>query len=52
MSFTANAKVTDVLFVLVACLLDVPSQTRTKVLNDEPDNAFRNWYPQFRAEAA
>jgi hypothetical protein len=27
-------------------------QTRTKVLNNELDHAFRNWYPQFRAEAA
>ncbi len=27
-------------------------QTRTKVLNNELDDAFRNWYPQFRAEAA
>ena len=23
-------------------------QTRTKVLNDELDEAFRRWYPQFR----
>ena len=27
-------------------------QTRTKVLNNELDHAFRNWYPQFRPEAA
>jgi hypothetical protein len=27
-------------------------QRRTKVLNNELDDAFRNWYPQFRAEAA
>jgi hypothetical protein len=27
-------------------------QTRTKVLNNELDHAFRNWYPQFRSEAA
>ncbi len=27
-------------------------QTRTKVLNNELDHAFRNWYPHFRAEAA
>jgi hypothetical protein len=27
-------------------------QTRTKVLNNELDDVFRNWYPQFRADAA
>jgi hypothetical protein len=27
-------------------------QTRTKVLNNELDGAFRNWYPLFRAGAA
>ncbi len=27
-------------------------QTRTKVLNHELDEVFREWYPQFRAEAA
>jgi hypothetical protein len=27
-------------------------QTRTKVLNDELEETFRQWYPQFRAEAA
>lgn len=27
-------------------------QTRTKVLNNELDDTFRNWYPQFRANAA
>ena len=27
-------------------------QTRTKVLNNELDHTFRNWYPQFPAEAA
>ena len=27
-------------------------QTRTKVLNNELDDTFRKWYPQFRAEAA
>ncbi len=25
-------------------------QTRTKVLNDELEDVFRRWYPQFRAE--
>jgi hypothetical protein len=27
-------------------------QTRTKVLNNELEETFRRWYPQFRAEAA
>jgi hypothetical protein len=27
-------------------------QTRTNVLNNELDDVFRRWYPQFRAEAA
>ncbi len=27
-------------------------QTRTKVLNEELDEVFRRWYPQFRPEAA
>jgi len=27
-------------------------QTRTKVLNNDLDDAFRRWYPQFRARAA
>jgi hypothetical protein len=27
-------------------------QTRTKVLNDELEDVFRRWYPQFRAKAA
>lgn len=27
-------------------------QTRTKVLNNELDDVFRRWYPQFRAKAA
>ena len=27
-------------------------QTRTKVLNNELDDVFRHWYPQFRADAA
>ncbi len=27
-------------------------QTRTKVLNNELDDTFKHWYPQFRAEAA
>jgi hypothetical protein len=27
-------------------------QTRTKVLNNELDDTFRNWYPHFRADAA
>ncbi len=26
-------------------------QTRTKLLNNELDDTFRNWYPQFRAAA-
>jgi hypothetical protein len=26
-------------------------QTRTKVLNNELENVFRSWYPQFRAES-
>jgi hypothetical protein len=26
-------------------------QVRTKVLNDELDDVFRGWYPQFRAVA-
>jgi hypothetical protein len=25
-------------------------QTRTKVLNDELDEAFRRWYPKFRPQ--
>ena len=27
-------------------------QTRTKVLNDDLENVFRDWYPQFHARAA
>jgi hypothetical protein len=27
-------------------------QTRTKVLNNELEEVFRRWYPQFRAQAA
>jgi hypothetical protein len=27
-------------------------QTRTEVLNNELEETFRRWYPQFRAEAA
>jgi len=27
-------------------------QTRTKVLNNELEEVFRRWYPQFRAKAA
>ncbi len=27
-------------------------QTRTKVLNDDLEAAFRRWYPRFRARAA
>lgn len=27
-------------------------QTRTRVLNDDLDAAFREWYPQFQREAA
>jgi len=26
-------------------------QTRTKVLNNELENVFRSWYPQFRPAA-
>jgi hypothetical protein len=26
-------------------------QTRTEVLNNELEETFRQWYPQFRAEA-
>jgi hypothetical protein len=25
-------------------------QTRTKLLNNELEDAFRNWYPQFRVQ--
>jgi hypothetical protein len=27
-------------------------QTRTKVLNDDLEDVFRDWYPQFHARAA
>jgi hypothetical protein len=27
-------------------------QTRTKVLNDELEGTFRQWYPRFRPQAA
>jgi hypothetical protein len=27
-------------------------QTRTQVLNNELEDVFRRWYPQFRAKAA
>jgi hypothetical protein len=27
-------------------------QTRTKVLNNDPESVFRGWYPRFHAQAA
>ena len=34
---------------LLPCI-DQAVQTRTKVLNDELDDAFRRWYPRFRPQ--
>jgi len=42
-------KATDAMDLRGAHLL---LQTRTKVLNNEFEGTFRQWYPQFRAQAA